>query len=512
MGTNNDIIVTKELSRRDKALKTKKTFLAIDLGASGGKAVAGIFDGASLSIEEVNRFPNIPAYVNNHLHWDVLRIHNDILDSIGKAINKFGDSITSAGIDTWGVDFGLLDDKGYLLGNPFHYRDSLTNKIIEEVTQKVSKERIFELTGAHFEPFNTLFQILAMKKHDFSYIRNAENLLMMPNLFTYFLTGEITCEFTIATTTQIFDPVKREWSKELMKEFEIPNILPMIHQPGVIVGKTLKSISDFVGKELDVVLPASHDTGSAVAAVPIFENENSMFISSGTWCISGVEVREPVMSKKVLEYNFTNEGCLGGNYRLLKNISGLWFVQKCLETWKEEDETLDYSKLTQMAAIAEPLKNFIDPNDLRFLNPLNMPAEIIAYCKDTNQPLPETKGEILRCALQGIALRMRWVVEKLEELTGKKIEAIRIVGGGVRNHLFCQLIADATNKVVYAGPIEATSLGNILAQMIASGEIRDVFEGREIIRRSFEIKKYVPSPDERWLGLYDKFLKVMVDI
>jgi len=493
-------------------LKNKKTFLAVDLGASGGKAVAGTFDGKNLSIEEVNRFPNLPAQINGHLHWDVLRIYNDILESMEKAVDKFKDSIISVGIDTWGVDFGLLDDKGYLLGNPFHYRDSLTSGIIEETTQKVSKERIFELTGAHFEPFNTLFQILAMKKYDLSYVKNARHLLMMPNLLTYFLTGEITCEFTIATTTQIFDPVKREWSEELMKEFEIPDILPEIYQPGIVVGKVLRSVSGFIGKELDVVLPASHDTGSAVAAVPIFEGENSMFISSGTWCISGVEVKKPVMDKRVLEYNFTNEGCLGGNYRLLKNVSGLWFVQKCLEVWKEEDETLDYSKLTEMAAAAEPLKNFIDPNDLRFLNPPDMPTEIVAYCKDTNQPLPETKGEILRCALQGIALRMRWVVEKLEELTNREIEAIRIVGGGVRNYLFCQLIADATNKTVYAGPIEATSLGNIIAQMIASGEIKDVFEGREIIRKSFEIKEYKPSPDKRWLDLYNEFLKVMVDI
>jgi len=502
----------KKLSRGDKTLRNKKTFLAIDLGASGGKAVAGTFDGENLLIEEVNRFPNLPAEINGHLHWDALRIHNDILNSIEKAIDKFKDSLISVGIDTWGVDFGLLDDKGYLLGNPFHYRDSLTNGIIGETTQKVSKERIFELTGAHFEPFNTLFQILAMKKYDLSYIRNAKYLLMMPSLFTYFLTGKITCEFTIATTTQIFNPIKREWSKELMKEFEIPDILPEIYQPGIIIGKTLKSISNSIGKELDIVLPASHDSGSAVAAVPIFENENSMCISSGTWCISGVEVKDPITDNRVLKYNFTNEGCLGGNYRLLKNVSGLWFVQKCLETWKEEDETLDYSKLTQMAIAAEPLKNFIDPNDLRFLNPPDMPSEIVAYCRETSQPLPETKGEILRCALQGIALRMKWVVEKLEELTNRRIEAIRIVGGGVRNELFCQLIADATDRVVYAGPIEATSLGNILAQMIATNEIKDVFEGREIIRRSFEIKKYEPSKDERWLILYDKFLEFMVDI
>jgi sugar (pentulose or hexulose) kinase len=493
-------------------LKNKRTFLAIDLGASGGKAVAGIFDGNNLSIEEVNRFPNIPAEINNHLHWDVLRIHNDILDSIKKTVDKFGNSFTSVGIDTWGVDFGLLDSEGYLLGNPFHYRDSYTNGIIEKTTQQVSKEKIFELTGAHFEPFNTVFQIMAMKEHRISYLDSAKYLLMMPNLFTYFLTGEITCEFTIATTTQLFDPVKRTWSKELINILQIPDILPEIHQPGTTIGKTLKTISNYIDKELNVVLPASHDTGSAVAAVPIFENENSMFISSGTWCISGVEVEEAVMDKKLLKYNFTNEGCLGGNYRLLKNVSGLWFVQKCLEVWKEEDPTLDYSKLTQMATEAEPLKNFIDPNDLRFLNPPDMPNEIIAYCKETNQPVPETKGEILRCALQGIALRMKWVVEKLEELTNKKIEAIRIVGGGVRNELFCKLIADATNRNVYAGPVEATSLGNILAQMIAAGEIKNVFEGREIIRKSFEIREYTPSVDERWSILYEKFLKVMADI
>lgn len=491
----------------------KKAFLAIDIGASSGKAFLGKYNRHSLELEEILRFPNDPVCILGHICWDVLSIYENTIKALHRALAISDVEVYSVGIDTWGVDFGLLDENGHLIENPYHYRDCLTNGVMNEVTKEVSKEKIFHNTATHFQPFNSLFQLIAMREKDCVSLKIAKTMLMMPNLLMYFLTGKKTCEFTIATTTQLYDPIQKNWSRELIKIFDLPNIFPKVFPSVTMIGKTIPFISKEIGRSLDVVLPATHDTGSAVAGTPI-KDKNSVFISTGTWCIMGVENDEPIRKDLVLKNNFTNEGCLDGRFRISKNITGLWLVQECLKEWKRNEPQLDYNELNQLAARATPLKCIIDPNDPRFIKPLSMVDMIRDYCRKTGQPQLDTKGEIVRTCFEGIALRVKWTLDVLREITKRDLNEIYMVGGGTKSILLCQLISNATGLPVFVGPTEATAIGNLLGQMIAEHELKDVNEGRELIKASFELKALEPdlSSSENWQKAYENFLSIRSDL
>ncbi len=484
-----------------------KGYLAIDIGASGGKAVVGVYNGSTLKLLEIGSFPNEPAYVTGHLYWDILSIFNGVVKIIRKAIAKSNSEISALAIDTWGVDFGLLDRNGHLIENPYHYRDKLTTGIMEKVFEKIPKAEIFKITATHFEPFNTIFQLVALKEHKYPSMEIAKTILLIPNLLTYFLTGEKSCEFTIATTTQLFDVNARNWSKELISALEIPWIFPEILEPATIIGKIKNQLLHEIERRIKVVLPASHDTASAVAGTPL--DKNSAFMSTGTWCIVGIENELPLIKDELLTNNFANEGCLNGNYRVLKNINGLWLVDRCLQEWKISVPNITYEELIVEAERAEPFKCIIDPNDSIFINPPSMVEAIANYCSATSQPVPKSRGEFTRTILEGIALRVKWVLEILSRSSKKEINKIFMVGGGTKNRLLHRFTANATNLPVVIGHRHATLIGNVISQMIAEKEIKDYEEGKELIRKSFETLSYLPENNrESWDEAYEKFLKL----
>ncbi len=486
-----------------------RSFLALDLGAESGRAVVGKLRGSVLDLEVVHRFPNIPVRVPDGLHWDVLRLFQEMKEGLRLASRE--NRLASLGLDTWGVDFALLDGSGALLANPHHYRDTRTDGKMEEVFAIVPREEIFRTTGIQFMQLNTLYQMFALKQSSPHLLDAAATILMIPDLFNYWFSGQAVCEFTEATTSQMFDPVKGEWASGLAAKLGLPleKMAPIV-QPGSRLGDILP----FVAEECEcppvpVIAPACHDTGSAVAAVPA-EGRDFVYISSGTWSLVGVEVDRPVITDRSLEYNFTNEGGVAGTYRLLKNVMGLWLVQECRRTWERRGVSYDYARLTEMAAQAPPFRSILDPDAPGFLHPGDMPARIQEYCRSTSQPVPEEPGSIVRTALDSLALKYRWVVERLEELTGRSLPVIHVVGGGTQNRLLTQLTADASRRPVIAGPVEATAMGNILMQAIGLGEIGSVAEGRSIVRSSVDLVTYKPRPDAAAMAdeAYDRFLKL----
>ncbi|RKY05260.1 rhamnulokinase [Candidatus Poribacteria bacterium] len=486
-----------------------KIYIAFDLGAESGRCVAGIFDGQKLRLEEVRRFPNGPVRILDSLFWDVLRLWDEMKSSLSLCRQRYG-QVASIGVDTWGVDFGLLGRGDVLLGNPYHYRDKRTDGMMEEAFKRVPRREIFEKTGIQFMQLNTLYQLLSMVIERSPILEAAETMLMMPDLFNFWLTGVKVSEFSIATTTQFYNPRQRDWDRDLLERMGIPTrILPEIVPSGTVLGDLLPSVEEETGlSSVKVIAPTCHDTASAVAAVPA-EGDDWIYISSGTWSLMGVELKEPIINDRSLELNFTNEGGYGGTIRFLKNIMGLWLVQESRRTWAKEGQEHSYPELTEMAAQAQPFKAFVDPDDPLFLHPGDMPARIREYCRRTGQPVPETKGEIVRCALESLALKYRWVAERLEELLGRRLNVIHVVGGGSRNELLCQLTADATGKTVIAGPAEATAAGNVMVQAMALGDVGSHPEAREIIRRSFEFKTYEPGKRDGWDEAYERFLKLL---
>jgi rhamnulokinase len=484
-------------------------FVAFDLGAESGRGVAGSFDGETLALEEIHRFPNGPVKVLDSLHWDVLRLFEEIKEALRICAQKFGD-VMSIGVDTWGVDFGLLGRGDLLLGNPYHYRDKRTDGMLEEAFRRVSRREIFEQTGIQFMQLNTLYQLLSMAVEGSPILEMAETLLMMPDLFNFWLTGVKVSEFSIATTTQFYNPRARSWAEDLLGRMGLPTrILPEIVPSGTVLGEFLPSVREEVGLEsAKVIAPTCHDTASAVAAVPA-RGEDWLYISSGTWSLMGVELEEPIINEESLRLNFTNEGGYGGRIRFLKNIMGLWLVQESRRTWARGGEEHSYPELTEMAATAPSFKAFVEPDHKAFLPPGDMPARIREFCLQTDQPAPETKGEIVRCALESLALKYRWTMERLEELLGKRFDTIHVVGGGSRNELLCQFTAEATGRTVLAGPSEATAIGNIMVQALALGYVGSHQEAREVVRRSFDLREYEPAGDAGWDEAYDRFLKIM---
>lgn len=484
-------------------------FLAFDLGAESGRGVVGFFDGEKLSLEDVHRFPNGPVRVLDSLHWDVLRLWSEVKEALRLTARTHGAELEAIGVDTWGVDFGLLSPWGKLLGSPYHYRDARTDGMMEEAFRRVPREEIFERTGIQFMKLNALYQLLAMRVGEFPLLGLADKLLMMPDLFNYFLTGEKVCEFSEATTSQFYDPRKGDWSTELLTKMDIPtHFLAPIVQPGTVLGGLLPSVAEDAGLgPVQVVAPACHDTGSAVAAVPA-TGTNHCYLSSGTWSLLGVEVTEPIITPRSLELNFTNEGGVCGTFRFLKNIMGLWLVQESRRQWEREGDELSYNELTQLAEAAPPFVSLVEPDDESFLAPGDMPGRIRAFCERTGQPAPQDKGAVVRCALESLALRYRSVIESLEEVTGRKIEVVHIVGGGSQNNLLNQLTADCTGRPVVAGPVEATAIGNVLFQAMGRGHLSSLDEAREVVRRSFEVTTLEPKEDERWEAAFAQYRKL----
>jgi len=492
-------------------MAASQNYLAIDLGAESGRTIAGTLDHDRLTLTETHRFANGPVRLPDGLHWDVLRLWSDIKTGIGISSAKFSKRLDSIGLDTWGVDFALLDKHGALLSNPFHYRDSRTDGMLEEAFKLMPRAEIFANTGIQFMQINTLYQLLAMSLQKSPLFDVAKSFVTIPDLFNYWLSGEITNEFTDATTTQCFDPRKRDWARPVLDALEIPShLFGPITESGCLIGTLLPGIAEETGASgVRIVVPACHDTGSAVVAVPA-QNQDFAWISSGTWSIMGAEVREPYVDEKALAYNFTNEGGAFGTWRLSKNILGLWLVQECKRTWALQGEELSYDEITRLAAEAKPFLAVIDPDDNRFLHPGNMPERIRNYCADTNQLVPQTKGEVIRVALESIALKYRWVLDRLEELTGKRLSPIHIIGGGTKNRLLNQLTADATNRVVVTGPVEATAIGNILLQAIGMKHLGSLADAREVVRASFEPEIYEPNHVPDWDEAYSRLQKVIM--
>src|SRR3712207_948857 len=484
--------------------------LAVDLGAESGRAVLGRFDGEQITLEEVHRFPNVPVRLPDGLHWDALRIMGEVKDGIARATRN-GGQIESLGVDAWGVDFALLDRDGCLISNPYHYRDPRTEGMDERAFDRMSRREIYATTGIQFMPINTLNQLLAME--DSPLLAAAQTLLMIPDLIGYWITGVRACESTNASTTQLYDPRSGDWAYGLLEKLGLPDrFFGEIVTPGTRLGPLLPEVAEEtgVGGDVPVTAVASHDTASAVVAVPA-EDENFAYISSGTWSLMGVELPEPVITQEGLRANFTNEGGFGGTTRFLKNVMGLWLLQECRRTWARDGRDYSYEELAHLAEASSATGSVVDPDHPAFLRPGDMPGRIRRFCRESQQTPPEGPGAVVRCVLQSLALKYRWVIERAEEITGRRVDTIHVVGGGVRNKLLCQLTANATRLPVRAGPVEATALGNLLVQAYSRGRVGSLEEMRAVVRASpVEVRDYLPAGGkEEWEDAYGRLRNAM---
>lgn len=485
-------------------------FVAFDLGAESGRALLGIIEGGKVRLEEVHRFANTPVRVLGGIRWDVLKLFDEMKHGLRLALQQTGGEIDGIGVDTWGVDFGLLGEDGDLLGNPFHYRDERTNGMMEETFKTVPRDEVFERTGIQFMQLNTLYQLVAMARGGSTALKSASLLLFMPDLFNYWLTGEKVSEFSIATTSQCYDPRAGDWARDMLDRLGIPSaIMPPIVRPGTTIGPIAETLAAEIGsgEGVEVIAPATHDTGSAVAAVPAL-GDGHAYLSSGTWSLMGVELKEPLVNRQALDMNFTNEGGVAGTFRFLHNIMGLWLIQECRRTWISEGEDVSYAELARMAEDSEGFVSVIDPDAGVFLTHGDMPARIREFCRETGQPIPTSKGQTARCALDSLALRYRATIEALDGLLGRRLEPVHIVGGGTRNTLLCQSAADAMERTVIAGPVEATAVGNVLTQAMGKGLIGSLEEARQIVRDSFELVTYRPRPSAAIDRAYEVFKQI----
>ena len=495
----------------------EKYYLAVDLGAESGRVILGMLNDGRIELKEIHRFKtgptSLPVKYLDHDHeccgnefalvWDFLKFWEEIKTGIREAAQEF--PIRSIGVDSWGVDFGLLSRDGELIAEPYHYRDNRTDGMMEKAFERLPKEKIYSLTGNQFMKLNTLYQLLSLKLNHSDFLEITDKFLMIPDLVNYWLTGVAVSEFSQATTTQVYNPRKRQWSPEIIDSMGLPpSIFPEVILSGTKIGSLRSGLVEELGCDCMVVSPATHDTASAVAAVPA-ENENFTWISSGTWSILGTNITEPIINEHSYRMNFTNEGAKAGSFYFCKNITGLWLVQQCRSQWEKEGKHYSYSELIELAEKAVHLKTIIDPNYEEFLEVGDMLTRIQNYCRLTDQQAPEGEGEIIRSSLQGLALRYRHTIAQLEEIAGKKSDIIHIVGGGTKNHLLSQFTADACDRVVVTGPVEATAVGNIITQAITMEDIKDWREGVQIIRNSFDIKEYHPGKTDGWDHAYQRF-------
>ncbi len=483
--------------------------LAIDLGASSGRGIVGSFDGEKLTLRENHRFSNDPVITNGRMYWDILRIFHEIKQSITKTVLE-GDNVRTIGIDTWGVDYALMDKFGRMLANPTHYRDTRTDGITDHFAKTVSLEELYRVGGIQCLNFNTIFQLAADLRDDPKAFENAERMLNIPDLLNYFLTGKMANEYTILSTGAILDAAKRDYAFDLTDKLGIPRrLFGEVVQPGYKVGKLLPQVLEETGKtDAEVITVASHDTASAVIAVPTQEKD-FIYISSGTWSLMGTELAQPLISEQSRALNFTNEGGAMGTIRFLKNIMGLWLIQESRRQWRREGNEYSFAQMETWAKECKPLRSLIDPDDASFGVPGNMPERVREFCRKTGQPVPETVGEVVRCIYESLALKYRKTAESIEKLMGRNAKVIHVVGGGTKDRFLSQMTADACGIPVAAGPEEATAIGNLMMQAIAAGEVKDLSQAREIIAASFELKHYEPTADRAmWDEAYERFCQL----
>lgn len=477
----------------------KASYIAVDLGAESGRVMLGHIADGRLSLEQIHRFSNGPVDEHGSLRWDFDRLLSEIKTGIGRAAKKADGKVRGIGVDTWGVDFGLLGADGELLEKPYHYRDSRTNGMMDKAFTLMPKRRIYESTGIQFMQLNSLYQVLAMRLANSPVLAKTERLLFMADLFSYFLCGKAFGEYTLASTSQMMDMQTSKWSKPIFDELSLPmKIMPDVTMPGAIVGELTDEVAKQAGcGKIPVVAIGSHDTASAVLGVPASGNKWA-YLSSGTWSLMGVELPSAIINEKTFKYEFTNEGGVDDTIRLLKNIMGLWLVQECKRLWQREGQDLSYGELTKMAAAAKPFFGHIECDRSEFLAPGDMPARINKYLSETGQKPTQDKGQMVRLVLESLALKYRSVLSAIEDVTGQTIDVLHIVGGGIQNELLCQFTANAIGRKVVTGPIEATASGNILMQAKAAGQLKSIDEAREVIRNSFELKEYQPQDTGLW--------------
>ncbi len=485
--------------------------IGVDIGAESGRVMVGHLDGDHLKLEELRRFSTGAVRVGEGLFTDVLHIWGEIQSGLAQAAARYGDQIASVGVDTWGVDCALLDANGSLLSNPRHYRDPRTQGMLEKAFARVPREEIYHQTGNQFEVFNTLYQLLATAEYEPDLLSAAHSLLMLPDLFHYWLSGERACEYTDATTTQCYNQRAQDWAWDLLEKFSLPaRLFGPIAQPGSSLGGLVPYLAESTGcaKNVRVILPASHDTGSAVTAIPVTEPD-FLYISSGTWSLVGVELAQPVITPASLALNFTNEGSPQGRIRFLRNVPGMWLLQQCRQAWAQQGRSYTYGELTELAEAVPADGALIDVADASFRSPGDMPARIRTYCRNTGQPQPESEGAVTRRLLESLACQYRALLEEFERLLGRPMRTIHIIGGGARNRLLNQMTADCTSRRVVAGPYEATAAGNVLVQAMGLGYLHTVEDIRRVVRHSFEPESYHPVPSVYWEDCYQRYRKLV---
>lgn len=485
-----------------------KRVLAFDFGASSGRAIIGCFDGEKITLEEVHRFSNDPVSVGGTVYWDVLRLFHEIKQGIIKA--RMAGGFDSIGIDTWGVDFGLIDSEGKLMENPIHYRDARTVGLVDEAFKTMPREKIYGITGIQFMELNTLFQLISLKKNRPWMLERADKMLFMPDLFAYMLTGKMCAEYSIASTSQIIDLQTGSWSKELLDAFGIKeDIFAPIVKPGTVLGNLTSEICEECGVDpVPVISVCGHDTQSAITSVPC-EDGNFAFLSSGTWSLFGTELEKPIVNETSLNINITNEGGFDGTVGFLKNIIGLWLIQESRRQWQRQGEDYSYADLEKLALAAEPFKCFIDPDAPEFVPHGNIPKRVQEFCEKTGQYVPQTVGEIMRCIYESLAMKYKLTFEKLCECTERDYPVIHVIGGGTKDTLLCQLTANSCNRTVKAGPIEATVMGNVAVQLMSGKSVADISEARKIVAASSELKVYEPAEVDKWEDAYKDFIKIV---
>jgi len=481
----------------------QSTHLAIDLGAESGRAVLGTFNGEQLEVREIHRFPTGILTLSGKSYWNIYRFYEEILLALSTAERFLNNPLTSIGIDTWGVDYGLFDDDGNMMGLPFSYRDNRTKDAMKTVSKITDLRRVYNLTGVQLLPFNTLFQLFVAKNQTPDNLARSKHLFFIPDILNYWLTGIKTTEYTFATTSQLFNPVKGTWENELLELAGVsPTIMQKITPPCSAIGPLRNELtkSEYLNKTL-VVAPATHDTASAIAAIPA-EGNDWAYISTGTWALVGIETKSPVINDLTYRYNITNEGGIEG-FRVLKNMMGLWLLQGCLKVWGEKDYS--YEKMIQMANEARQFSFFINPDHASFFNPTNMPAAVEDYCRETGQQLPLSKAVMVRGILECLAMKTRLILEQISEATAQETNKIYITGGGIQNKLLSQFIANATGKPVISTFTESTAMGNLLGQLIACGRIKNLEEGRVLLRKNLNPTVYNPQEQHEWFVAYENF-------
>ena len=478
-----------------------RALAAVDLGAESGRVAIGRFDGDRRTVEETHRFANVPVRNGGRLSWDVPRLRDEVFTGLASAAQR--DVVEAVAVDSWAVDFGLVDDAGVLLENPAHYRSPRRAAAYRSVLEVIAPAELYRRTGIQLLPINTLFELAALTAESSQALLAADRLLMIPDLFHLWLCGSRTTEFTNATTTQCYDTVAGTWATDLLEGLGIPTrILPDVVPPATILGRVGEALPALEGAR--VVATATHDTGAAVAAVPM-EGDRSAYLSIGTWSLVGIESPTPIVSDAAFEANLTNEGGLGGTFRVLRNVTGLWVLEECRRTWQASGVSRTYEELIDAARASGPFASFIDPDDASFAEPGDMPTRIARFCVATGQDEPDGVGATVRCVLESLALKQAQVVDLLAAVTGRDIDRLHVVGGGANNDLLCAFTANAAGRPVMAGPTEATTVGNLIGQAIAVGELSSLAEGRELVRRSFTPVEHAPSDQAAWQEARDRF-------